>query len=175
MRHGIIDEIVTSVELFMREKTRTSDLSAEDKERLREMLQSTRVAELTEFGRAVHAEMEAILSAVRRGVSVKDANLYTTTFPCHNCAKHIVGAGIREVIYIEPYPKSLALDMHRDSTAFAGYVGAESAAAPNLQGGSSLEKVMFKPFEGVAPRRYSALFSDTSEEGDSMEAEVQGW
>ena len=68
--------------------------------------------DLIEFSRTVHAEMAAIVDAARRGVSVQDCNLYTTTFPCHECAKHIVAAGIRRVVYIEPYPKSQALSLH---------------------------------------------------------------
>jgi len=38
---------------------------------------------ITEFGRAVHAEMEALSSCARRGISTQDVILYTTTFPCH--------------------------------------------------------------------------------------------
>lgn len=69
-------------------------------------LKESRLMNITEYGRAVHAEMAAITDAARRGVSIAHARLFCTTFPCHNCAKHIVAAGIREVIYIEPYPKS---------------------------------------------------------------------
>ena len=41
--------------------------------------------------------------------------MFVTTFPCHYCARHIVSAGIDEVQYIEPYPKSQAIGLHRDS------------------------------------------------------------
>jgi deoxycytidylate deaminase len=47
------------------------------------------VLDLTEFGRVVHAEMCAICDAARLGRSVKGATLFVTTFPCHNCTKHI--------------------------------------------------------------------------------------
>lgn len=113
----------------------------------------TRIMNLTEFGRAVHAEMEALLAAGRLGTSVQECVLYTTTFPCHNCAKHIVGAGIARVVYVEPYPKSLAMELHDDSIALdaeivpAGHLGLES-------------------FVGVAPRRFEAVFSMLSPEGD---------
>jgi deoxycytidylate deaminase len=70
---------------------------------------------LTEFGRDVHAEMSAIVSAARRGTSTEGAYLYCTTFPCHNCAKHIIAAGIRQVVYVEPYAKSFAAEFHLDS------------------------------------------------------------
>ena len=46
------------------------------------VLAGTRVASIIEFGKIVHAEMSAITDAARRGLSVKDATLYCTTFPC---------------------------------------------------------------------------------------------
>ena len=59
--------------------------------------------------------MDALLSAGRDGVSTVGARLFVTTFPCHYCARHIVSAGVYEVQYIEPYPKSRALNLHDDS------------------------------------------------------------
>ena len=116
-------------------------------------LKPTRVMNLTEFTRAVHAEMEALSSAARTGLSVRGATLYTTTFPCHGCAKHIVVAGIKRVVYVEPYPKSMAIDLHSDSIAVEEQQADEEP------------KVKFVPFVGVAPRRYDALFSTTTAEG----------
>jgi deoxycytidylate deaminase len=74
-----------------------------------------RIMSLTEFGRAVHAEMSALMAAARVGLSVKNTTLFTTTFPCHGCTRHIVDAGIRRVVYVEPYPKSLAAEFHSDA------------------------------------------------------------
>jgi deoxycytidylate deaminase len=107
--------------------------------------------DLTEFGRAVHAEMSALLDAARRGVAVQDATLYTTTFPCHNCARHIVGAGIDRVVFIEPYTKSRAEQLHEDAIAIARTDLDES-------------KVAFEPFVGVAPRRYREMFDAAGRE-----------
>lgn len=118
-------------------------------------LEDTRVMGLTEFGRAVHAEMDALTSAARVGVSVRDSTLYTTTFPCHACAKHIVAAGIRHVVYIEPYAKSLALELHDDSISHQ----------PPPDQRDRQRKVIFEPFVGVSPRRYLDLFSSVSREG----------
>lgn len=106
--------------------------------------------DLTEFGRAVHAEMDALLDAARRGVSVDSATLYTTTFPCHNCARHIVAAGIERVVYVSPYAKSKAEELHPDSLVIAP---AEIA-----------DRVSFEPFVGVAPRRYLAVFDAAGRE-----------
>lgn len=108
-------------------------------------LGKSRIMDLTEFGRAVHAEMESLIQAARNGVSVRGATLYTTTYPCHNCAKHIVAAGINEVVYIEPYPKSYAQKLHSDSI---------SANGLDLD-----SKVTFRQFVGVGPRRFVDLFS----------------
>lgn len=99
--------------------------------------------DITEFGRVAHAEMNAILDAARLGRSTKDAILFCTTFPCHNCAKHIVAAGIKRVVFIEPYPKSQATELHYDSIAV---------------GGGSNGKVKFEHFIGISPRRYRDIF-----------------
>ncbi|SFT69451.1 Deoxycytidylate deaminase [Pseudoalteromonas sp. DSM 26666] len=101
------------------------------------------ISSLLEFSRSIHAEMDAITSIARNGNSeTQGTTLYTTTYPCHNCARHIVAAGISKAIYIEPYEKSLALDLHDDA----------------ITDQSDSEKVRFEPFEGVSPRRYPKFF-----------------
>ena len=89
--------------------------------------------------------MEALLSCARNHVSARGATLYCTTFPCHNCAKHIIAAGIHRVVYIEPYPKSKAAELHDDAIEL-GFAG-------------NANKVRFEPFVGVGPRRFIDLFS----------------
>jgi deoxycytidylate deaminase len=104
----------------------------------------SRVMDLIEFGRIIHAEMSAITDAARLGKSLAEAILYCTTFPCHMCAKHIVSAGIHRVVFLEPYPKSHAKDLHSDSITFSP---AEAS-----------KKVLFEPFIGISPRRYRDIF-----------------
>lgn len=116
-------------------------------------LSSSRIMNAIEFGRAVHAETAAIIDAARRGVSVQDATMYVTTFPCHHCARHIVAAGIRRLVFIEPYPKSLAVDFHDDAFLFGHLAGAAVRAAGDTH------KVECVPFVGVSPRSYVTLFS----------------
>ncbi|MHA1143932.1 MAG: deoxycytidylate deaminase [Candidatus Helarchaeota archaeon] len=53
--------------------------------------------------RGVHAEQNAIIQAAVTGISIKNAILYTTVFPCMACSKLILNADIKEVVYIEPY------------------------------------------------------------------------
>jgi len=50
-----------------------------------------------------HAEENAIVQAAYHGVSVNNASIYTTYSPCFLCAKMIINAGIKEVIYSELY------------------------------------------------------------------------
>lgn len=78
-------------------------------------VRKTQLGGLLEFSRSVHAEMDALLSAGRSGVSTVGSRLFVTTYPCHYCARHIVSAGVYEVQYIEPYPKSRAIDLHGDA------------------------------------------------------------
>ncbi len=116
-----------------------------DESELIKLLDSTKLADITEYGRAVHAEMSSLMSAARNGVSVNKATMYCTTYPCHNCAKHIVAAGLDKVFYIEPYPKSKAIELHSDAIT-------DSDVSDN-------NKVKFEAFSGVGPKRYQDLFS----------------
>ncbi len=103
------------------------------------------IRNVIEFGRAVHAEMAAIVDAARRGVSISDCTMYVTTFPCHLCARHIVAAGIQKLIYIEPYPKSLTAELYPDSIKLEG-------------GTKDSHQIAFEPFVGISPRQYMKLF-----------------
>jgi len=51
----------------------------------------------------VHSEQNAIADCANRGVSVKDATIYITHFPCVNCAKIIAASGIKEIKYLNDY------------------------------------------------------------------------
>lgn len=110
-----------------------------------EQVSATRLGDLIEFGRATHAEMAAITDAARTGIAIAGATMFTTTFPCHNCTRHIISAGIKRVVYVAPYAKSLARDLHHDAITVA-------AARP------STTHVNLEPFVGVAPRRYMDIF-----------------
>src|SRR3569832_2504669 len=90
-------------------------LSDDQRSLIKEACESSRLLDITEFGRAVHAEMDAILCCSRAGIDTLGTTLFSTTFPCHNCTKYFVAAGIKRVVYIEPYEKSQALDLHDDA------------------------------------------------------------
>ena len=109
--------------------------------------QSAGIGDLTEYGRVVHGEMEALLTCARNNISCRGATLYATTFPCHNCAKHIIAAGIKRVVYIEPYPKSKAFQFY---------------PAEITDGKAAGDKIVFEPFTGVGPQRFVDLFAVSS-------------
>ena len=119
---------------------------------IQDTVSKSKFKQVTEYCRAVHAEMEALLSVSRStGQSSQGKYMYVTTFPCHNCIKHIICAGIDRVYYIEPYPKSLAVKLHGDALA----------ANPVFTGNE--QKVHLLPYEGVAPRRFHDFFAQLSE------------
>jgi deoxycytidylate deaminase len=109
-----------------------------------ESMKGSQIMNVLEFGRIVHGEMAAIVDAARRGVSLAGHTMFVTTFPCHNCARHIVAAGIARVVYIEPYPKSLANTLHMDSL--------------NSEGEDGGTQIGFESYIGLAPARYMEFF-----------------
>lgn len=111
-------------------------------------LKGTQFMNIGEFMRTVHAEMAALIDSARRGVAVNGLTMYVTTFPCHNCAKHIIAAGLQRVVYLEPYPKSRAVELH-----------GEEIDLESIEGEVLGEKVAFLAFTGVAPRQYQQVFS----------------
>ena len=141
-QRSIIDSILCEV-------GKISGLNVEAIEKIDGVLTESRISDLTEFGRVVHAEMEALLSCARSGQSSKNTTLYCTTFPCHNCAKHIIAGGVTKVIYVEPYPKSKALDFHSESIILKTEENASVLVG----------KVVFEPFIGIGARRFLDFFS----------------
>jgi deoxycytidylate deaminase len=163
-QNRIISELLHEIKEFR-------DLSPERKEALTLELRKTRIGELLEFSRSVHAEMDALLSAARKGVSLVGTRLFVTTFPCHYCARHTVAAGVDEVQYIEPYPKSQALNLHKDAIAVE-----HSGWKPPSAG---RDKVLFRPFSGVAPPLYKRSFTKDRELKDkntgAMHIQLPDW
>ena len=118
-------------------------ISANREAAVQTIMKDSRVKDLIEFSRAVHAEMHAILGASRvAGDRVIGGKVFVTTYPCHSCARHLVAAGISEIYYIEPYRKSLATRLHADALTEA------------IDG----KGVKLMQFDGVAPRRFIDLF-----------------
>lgn len=117
------------------------------------LLDGARAKSLIEFTRCLHAEQAAIVDAARSGVAIQGGRLFTTTFPCHECTKFIIGAGIVEVQYIEPYPKSLAGDLYGD------LIDAIPPLSRKSYEPEQLERVPFRAFTGFGPGRFDDVFA----------------
>lgn len=81
---------------------------------------------------AIHAEVWAIFAA---GGRAKDATMYTTTFPCFQCAEKIIQAGIAHIFFTEAY--------------------SDVAGAERLD----LGKVTYSQFEGVRSSNFERIFA----------------
>jgi dCMP deaminase len=59
--------------------------------------------------RTLHAEQNAIIQAALHGVGVAGSTMYVTHQPCLTCAKMIINAGIRRVVFAGHYPDANAV------------------------------------------------------------------
>jgi len=62
--------------------------------------------------RTIHAEMNAVLQCAKFGEATDGAEIYVTDFPCLQCTKMLLQAGIRKITYlrnynIDPYAQKL--------------------------------------------------------------------
>lgn len=60
---------------------------------------------------ATHAEQNAIIQAAKLGVCIDGGTLYCTHQPCVICAKMIINAGIKRVVYKYGYPDEFSLKL----------------------------------------------------------------
>lgn len=51
----------------------------------------------------IHAEMNAIIWAARKGISIEGATIYVTLEPCSECSKNLIASGIKRIVYKTPY------------------------------------------------------------------------
>ncbi len=51
----------------------------------------------------IHAEMNAIIWAARKGISIENATIYVTLEPCSDCSKNLIAAGIKKIVYDKAY------------------------------------------------------------------------
>lgn len=61
-----------------------------------------------EMCRGLHAEQNTVVQAARYGIPIEGATIYCTTQPCVQCTKILINAGIKRIVYREPYPDELA-------------------------------------------------------------------
>lgn len=159
-QNEIIDDIIDTIEELK---------NTTDRDKLIKQLKESRIGQLIEFSRAIHAEMDALLSAARQGSSIIGTRMYVTTYPCHNCARHIVTSGVDEVQFIEPYLKSKALILHGDAITNEekNWIAPSQMTREkqdkikkdkNIPNSKAHPRVLFRPFTGIAPPLYKRVF-----------------
>ncbi len=95
---------------------------------LREQL-SIPSGERHELCRAVHAEQNAIIQAALHGVSIVGATLYTTHQPCIMCAKMLINAKIKKVVYGKKYNDMKALEFLKEAGVIVKFKKPKSESA----------------------------------------------
>ncbi|SFV75891.1 dCMP deaminase [hydrothermal vent metagenome] len=76
----------------------------------------------------IHAEMNAIIWAARKGISIEGATIYVTLEPCSECSKNLIASGIKRIVYAQPYE-------HNDSKTITQFI---------LDNGVSIERLDVK-------------------------------
>lgn len=71
--------------------------------------------ERLEYCRATHAEQNAVAQAASQGVNTKGATLYTMRFPCILCAKLLINAGVKEIVYREEENDDFSKDVLKEA------------------------------------------------------------
>ena len=62
--------------------------------------------------RTVHAEMNALIQCAKEGISTNNTEIYVTHFPCINCTKALLQAGITKITYKTAYrPHPFAIEL----------------------------------------------------------------
>lgn len=51
----------------------------------------------------IHAEMNAIIWAARKGISIEGATIYVTLEPCSECSKNLIASGIKRIVFAKEY------------------------------------------------------------------------
>jgi len=67
----------------------------------------------------VHAEMNVVMYAAKKGIPLEDTIMYITLKPCNNCMKHIASTGIKTIYYLHEY---IDINKQEDVSRFENYI-----------------------------------------------------
>jgi dCMP deaminase len=73
----------------------------------------------------IHAEMNAIIWAARKGISIENATIYVTLEPCSECSKNLIASGIKKIVYDKGYE-------HTNSEIITGFLKANNVIIEQL-------------------------------------------
>jgi dCMP deaminase len=80
-----------------------------------------------ELCRAIHAEQNAVVQAARHGITIDGATAYCTHQPCVLCAKILLNAGIRDIVFRDSYPDALSEELLAEAGVVPRRLGADEA------------------------------------------------
>ncbi len=159
-KHELIGDITNKILSKFTKQKELFDINVQD-ERINiihKIISESGIKNLIEFSRSIHAEMHAIISGAQLSSDkMINGSIYVTTYPCHNCARHIAVAGIKKIFYIEPYKKSLGTLLHNDSIT---------------EDESDKTKVQILLYDGVAPSRFLDFYIQKNERKDDTNGKL---
>lgn len=79
-----------------------------------------------ELCRGIHAEQNAVIQAARHGIAIDGATVYCTHQPCVLCAKILINAGVKDIVYRAAYPDPLATEMLAEAGITPRQFGSEA-------------------------------------------------
>ncbi len=91
--------------------------------------------------RALHAEQNALLQAARNGTAIEGAEVYVTCQPCNTCAKMLINAGVRRVVFEGDYPDDFSLELFRETGMTVERYAGGALSALDLETPADLETV----------------------------------
>lgn len=68
-----------------------------------------------ELCRGIHAEQNALIQAAVHGIAIKGSTIFVTHQPCVLCAKMLVNAGIKKVVFAGEYPDELSRQIFQEA------------------------------------------------------------
>ena len=74
----------------------------------------------------IHAEMNAIIWAARKGIRIKDASIFVTLEPCSECSKNLIASGIKRIVYEKAYE-------HTNSSVVSKFIKANDVIIEQLK------------------------------------------
>ena len=91
--------------------------------------------------RTVHAEMNALVQAAKKGHGIDGATAYVTNTPCTTCAKALITAGVKRIVIFSDYHDALALEFCRKAAVMVDKIAMPSKEILyDLEGYTSVRK-----------------------------------
>lgn len=113
---------------------------------------------------AVHAEVNALMNAIKSGSDLQGATVYVTTFPCSSCAKALMQAGIKKICYLDNYTNKFTLHMIKEAGIECKAMDSSIYRTPDVPGASLTTKDDLDNIDPIVKAIYYAGFEPGTKE-----------